>query len=335
MNVGRIPLLPVSASDHADQVDRLFLALMAVSAAIVLLLVFLILYSIVRYRAGSSAVRTPPRWNTRYIEITWTVVPLIIFTGIFTWGASLYLDREKPGEQRMEIYIFGRQWMWETRYPDGHREHDRLHVPLGKPVRLILTSEDVIHSFYVPALRVKQDVVPGRYVTLSFTPNRSGEYPIYCAQYCGTAHAAMLGVLVVMTPADYARWLAEGSPLDSLAAEGRALFAEKGCAGCHAPGAAVHAPSLEGLYGKQIPLADGRFVTADAQYIHDCILLPHQNVPAGYEPIMPSFQCQLRETQVIALVEYIKSLRKPAADLRGPEANRPDPEMKRKEAPAP
>lgn len=335
MNAGQLPFFPASASEHATQVDYLFLALMAVSAVIVLLLAFLILFSVIRYHAGSRADRSPPRLNTQGIEITWTVLPLIIFTGMFAWGAALYLDRDKPGGQPIEIYIIGRQWMWETRYMDGRREHDRLHVTLGQPVRLILTSEDVIHSFYVPALRVKQDVVPGRYVTLSFTPNRCGEYPVYCAQYCGTAHASMLGVLVIMTAVDYAAWLAGGLPVDSLAAEGRALFAEKGCAGCHAPGAAVHAPRLDGLFGKKVPLADGRFVTADAQYIHDCILLPHNNVPAGYAPIMPSYQGQLRETQVIALVEYIKSLHPPAADMRGPAGNRPDPEMKEKKSPAP
>ena len=335
MSTWQIPFFPVGASEHATQVDYLFLALLVVSAGIVLLLTVLILFSVIRYHAGSAADRTPPRINTRRFEIAWTVAPLIIFIGIFAWGAALYLDRDPPGGVPVEIYVIGRQWMWETRYPDGRREHDRLHVVLGQPVRLILTSEDVIHSFYVPALRVKQDVVPGRYVTLSFTPNRCGEYPIYCAQYCGTAHASMLGVLVILSAVDYAAWLGGGAPVDSLAAEGRALFAEKGCAGCHVPGAAVHAPRLEGLYGKQIPLADGRFVTADAQYIHDCILLPHKNVPAGYAPIMPSYQGQLRETQVIALVEYIKSLHPAAADLRGADPNRPDPEMLRKDAQAP
>jgi len=335
MNLGQLPLFPVSASDHATQVDYLFLALMAVSAGIVLLLTVLILFSVMRYHAGSAADRTPPRINTRKLEVTWTVLPLIIFTGIFAWGTSLFLDREKPGEAPMEVYVIGRQWMWEIRYPDGRHEHNRLHVALGQPVRLIMTSEDVIHSFFVPALRVKQDVVPGRYVTLSFTPNRCGEYPIYCAQYCGTAHAEMVGVLDVLAPVDYASWLSAGVAPDSLAAQGRALFAEKGCAGCHTPGAAVHAPRLEGLFGKQVALADGRFVTADAQYIHDCILLPHRNVPAGYDPIMPSYQGQLRETEVIALVEYVKSLRPPAADMRGPEVRRPDPEMKQKQPPAP
>ena len=329
MSLAAIPLFPVSASEHAARVDYLFFGLLAISIGIALLLTFLILYCVVRYRAGSHADRTPMKISSNKIEIAWTIIPGLIFVGLFAWGAALYLDGDRPAKNSDTVYIVARQWMWEMRYSDGRREHNRLHVPIGRPVQLLMTSEDVIHSFYVPAMRMKQDVVPGKYVSLSFTPDRPGTYPLYCAEYCGTKHSEMIGEVTVMKADDYENWLAAGEQLPSFAAEGQSLFAERGCAGCHFPGASVHAPMLQGLYGKSIPLEDGSFILADAQYLRDSILLPLKQVAAGYDPVMPSYQGQLEESQVMALVEYIKSMKdQPVPRIS---AARPAPEGMRKE----
>lgn len=330
MIVGRIPFFPVSASDYAERVDLLFAGLMIVSLGIILLLALLILFCVIRYRDGSDVSRAPVRFSTLKMELAWTIPTAVIFLGFFVWGALLYLDRGIPLGEPDRIYVVARQWMWDIRYPNGRRGHNRVHVAVGQPIRLVMTSEDVIHSFFIPALRVKQDVVPGKYVTLSFTASRAGVYPLYCAEYCGTKHSAMLGKLVVHSSEEYGRWLTDGEPLTSLAEEGRALFATAGCAGCHAPGSIVHAPQLDGLFGRSVPLAQGTFVTANEQYIHDSILLPMKDLVVGYAPIMPSFQGQLDETQVLALVEYIKSLPPPPAPRDGPQ-----PEALRQKIPPP
>ncbi len=321
----QVPFFPVSASDQATRVDLLFLGLTAISLGMCLVLFAAIWYCAVRYRAGSKADRSPLRISPLKLEIGWTVATALAFGGLFAWGTTVYLWRDSPDEKPLEIYVVGRQWMWEIRYPDGRREHNGLHVPLGRRVKLIMTSEDVIHSFYLPALRMKQDVVPGKYVSLTFVTNRPGDYRLFCAEYCGTKHSAMIGTFSVMKEAEYGNWLAGGGELPSLAERGRALFAERGCAGCHAPGSSVHAPMLEHLYGNPVPLEDGTFVTADAQYLHDSILKPLKQVVAGYEPVMPSYEGRLKETEVIELVEYIKSMDAAAPDP----LNRPDPLMKK------
>lgn len=326
MNLATLPLFPVSASEHADRVDLLFAGLVIVSIGVMLVLAALITFCVIRYRVGSRADRSPIRTSVIRMEISWSLVTTLIFLGFFVWGASLYLERPAPRPNVNKIYVVARQWMWDIRYPNGTRGHNRVYVALGQPVELIMTSEDVIHSFFVPALRVKQDVLPGRYTTLSFTPNRVGTYPFYCAEYCGTKHSAMLGQLVIQTPEGHASWAKDGATIKPLADEGRALFATAGCAGCHMPGAAVHAPSLENLFGKSVPLSDGNFVKADAQYIHDSILLPLKQVAAGFAPVMPSYQGQLNEAQVLALVEYIKTL----GDAEN-SRDRPNPEMLKKE----
>jgi cytochrome c oxidase subunit 2 len=212
---------------------------------------------------------------------------------------------ETPPADALTIYVVGKQWMWKVQHPEGPRELDELHVPVGKPIRLVLASQDVIHDFFVPAFRMKQDVVPGRYRTEWFQATKVGEYRLFCSEYCGTSHARMTGRVVVMAPADYQRWLARGNATD-LASQGAALFRRNGCSGCHGPGASVHAPPLDGIYGKPQPLQGGGFAVADEAYLRDAILLPTKHVVAGYEPIMPSFQGQLSEEEVFALVAYLK-----------------------------
>lgn len=229
---------------------------------------------------------------------------------------QLYFNLFNPPENTLDINVVARQWMWKTQHPGGRREINELHVTAGTPVRLTMISQDVIHSFYVPALRQKMDVLPDRYTSMWFEANRPGRYLLECAEFCGTDHSAMRGELVVMEPAAYERWLRVGQPDDTLAETGARLFRSYGCSGCHAGNATVRAPRLEGLFGRPVPLAEGGTTIADRQYIRDSILLPNRHVVAGYEPIMPSFRDQIGEEDMLALIAYIQSLGRETEDRR-------------------
>ena len=242
------------------------------------------------------------------MEVTWSIIPLFIFIFLFGWGARLYLRESEVPANATEIHVIGKQWMWKIEHVQGKREINELHVPVGQRVKLVMTSQDVIHSFFIPSFRIKEDVLPGRYTTQWFTPTKTGNYQIFCAQYCGTNHALMIGRLVVQGPAEYTEWLRSGPETVSIAQTGERLFRSLGCSGCHSPGASVHAPLLDGVYGSQVPLVDGRIVRADERYLRDCILVPNTEVVAGYDPVMPSFQGRLTEEQIFSLVTYIKSL---------------------------
>ena len=297
---------PVAASDMAHRVDVLFYSMVAITGVVALGIFVLMIFFCVRYRAGSSADRSnaPPR--KKWLEIGWVFTPLAIFLGIFVWAAVVYAAfyAGRPGDA-MTVFVVGKQWMWKVEHENGRREIDELHLPLGQPVRIVLSTEDVIHSFYVPAFRVKQDAVPGRYTSIRFTPTREGEYWLHCAEYCGTDHARMGGKVVVMAPAAFAQWLEQGNQNPSLAAQGFELFRRLGCSGCHV-NSTVHAPDLAGIFGRTIHLSDGRTLVADEAYLRDSILLPKRDVVAGYEPIMPSFQGQVDEGQLNALITYLK-----------------------------
>jgi cytochrome c oxidase subunit 2 len=302
-----VTVTPPAASSMAAEVDRLYAGLLAVTGLVLLLVFVLLLTFAIRYRRGSDAdrgdrIRKSWRW-----EVSWTTATLIAFVALFFWGADLYARLYTPPADAVDIYVVGKQWMWKIQHPDGQREINELHVPLNRPVRLVMTSQDVIHSFYVPAFRLKHDVLPGRYEALWFKAVTPGEYPILCAEFCGTEHAHMIGRVVVLEPAAYERWLGEGAP-QSLAAAGEAVFRAQGCSGCHGANSTVHAPSLEGLYGRQVPLQDGSFVTVDERYIRDSILRPRAEIAAGYAPIMPSFAGRIEEEEMTALIAYIKSL---------------------------
>lgn len=242
------------------------------------------------------------------IEITWTLIPLFIAMGMFAWGAEVYFYQEVPPADTLDINVIGKQWMWKIQHQEGEREINALHIPIGRDIKLTLASEDVIHSFFVPAFRVKQDVVPGRFTTEWFRATRLGCYPFYCSEYCGAYHCNMKGFVYVMKPADYEAWLENGRPKDTLAQSGEKLFRELGCSGCHVNSSAVHAPPLEGLYGRLVPLVNGAFVRADDKYIHDKILFPSSSLPAGYQPVMPSFQGRVSQEELLELVAYIKSI---------------------------
>lgn len=303
-----VPFWPTSAATTATTIDSIFIGELAFSVFICFVVYLLILLFSFRYRSGSDADRSHRTRKSWHWEIAWTSATLIGFLVLFVWGAGAYVWLYQPPPTGDEIFIVGKQWMWKIQHPEGQREINELHVPMGRRIRLVLTSQDVIHSFFIPAFRVKHDVVPGQYETMWFDATEKGEFRIECTQFCGTDHAGMVGNVYVMDPPDYERWLTSQGPLESLARQGEALFRSLGCSGCHGPNSTVHAPSLAGLYGRPVQLEGGRSRIADDRYIHDCIMLPRSERVAGYPPIMPSFAGQIGEEDVLKLVSYIKSL---------------------------
>jgi len=304
------PIFPKSASTTAVQTDHLFFLLLAFSAVMMALIFLPMFFFLYKYRRQSNADRSSRKLPTEYIEITWTVIPVFISLAFFALGARAYFNEEVPPADTLQINCVGKQWMWKFQHQEGNREINELHLPVDRPVTLTLASEDVIHSFYVPAFRIKQDVVPGRFTTEWFQPTSTGSYRFYCTEYCGMDHAKMAGTVIVMTPADYQDWLEHGSVRDTLAQSGEALFRTLGCSGCHAGNSAIHAPPLEGLYGRLVPLSDGTFVRADDQYLRDSILNPASQITAGYAPVMPAYAGRLSEENLLQLIAYLKSLAK-------------------------
>jgi cytochrome c oxidase subunit II len=306
--IAQFQFFPEQASKTAGQVDTLLICLILVTGTITLGIAAVMIFFLAKYRKRVAADRTPPKSGSLPIEVTWSVIPFFIFLGFFGWGAKIYFDESEVPKNAMEVHVIGKQWMWKLEHLQGKREINQLRVPLGQTVKLMMTSEDVIHSFFMPAFRIKEDVLPGRYTTQWFEATRLGTYPIFCAQYCGTNHALMIGQVIVMTPTDFAAWLKTGRETVSVAQRGEQLFHSYGCSGCHAAQAAVRAPLLEGVYGSQVPLADGRIVHADERYLRDCILIPNTQVVAGFDPVMPSFQGRISEDDLFAIITYLKSI---------------------------
>jgi cytochrome c oxidase subunit 2 len=300
---------PQEASSFSRPVDTIFFVLLLLSAIIVAGLLGLILFFCIRFREGSLAVRSAHGINSTPIEITWMVIPLIIFLVFYVWAARLYGYMYSPPSDGISIYVVGKQWMWDIEHEGGQREINEMHVPVNQNILVTLTSQDVIHSFYIPAFRVKHDAVPGTYAKMWFRPVKEGTYHLFCAQYCGMNHSQMIGNVVVMSPRDYTSWLAANPPEASMVQSGEALFHQVGCSGCHEATSTFHSPLLNGLYGTQVPLQSGEIVTADRQYLRDSILLPNKQIVAGFAPIMPTYQGQLTEEQVNELVSYLISLK--------------------------
>ncbi|MGC2084739.1 MAG: cytochrome c oxidase subunit II [Bradyrhizobium sp.] len=297
------------ASTHAVTVDHIFYLLLVLSGATVVLVFGLILLFAVRYRRGSAAKRGPmPELLSHEFEIGWTLATLLTFAFLFWWVSSADLSSLAAPVGALEIHVVAKQWMWKTQHSNGAREINALHVPLNKPVHLLMSSQDVIHSFFVPAFRVKKDVLPGRDTDIWFQATKTGVFPLLCAEYCGTNHSMMRGKIIVMRQEDYARWLTEQPEGDDLAHEGAKLFIAQGCSGCHANSSSVHAPRLDGVYGRDVHLSDGRTIKADDAYIRDSILQPKRDIVAGYEPIMPSFKGLLDDGEIQSLTAYIRSL---------------------------
>jgi cytochrome c oxidase subunit 2 len=262
----------------------------------------------IKYRRRSPDERPKPIEGSLPLEVLWTAIPTVIVAVIFVWGSSLYFQNSEPPPGAMEIFVTGKQWMWKAEHPEGQREINELHVPLGRPVKLTMTSEDVIHDFFVPAFRVKKDVLPGRYTSLWFQPTKLGTFHLFCAQYCGAFHAGMLGSVIVVQPDEYERWLAGSVLGETMEAAGERLFKENGCVTCHLADGTGPAPSLLGVYGNMVHLANGQTLIADDAYVRESILSPAAKIVNGYKPLMPSFQGQLSEEQILDLVAYIRSL---------------------------
>ena len=300
------PLWPERASTMAGNVDALFIFLLIVTGMVTLLIFTCLLYFAARYRYRANVPAEQIEGSTP-LELTWSIIPLGVFLVIFTWGAVVFFKERTPPRDSTEVYVVAKQWMWKLEHAEGQREINELHVPVGRDVKLIMTSQDVIHSFFVPAFRIKQDVLPGRYTTTWFRATKPGTYHLFCAEYCGTQHSGMIGSVVVLEPAQYETWMSGGST-GPLSATGEKIFAELGCVTCHRSDGQGRGPNLQGLFRKPVQLQDGRTLVADENYIRESILDPGAKIVNGYKPVMPTFQGLLSEEQLNALVAYVKSL---------------------------
>jgi cytochrome c oxidase subunit II len=306
------PLFPPRASEMARDIDLLFFTTLGVTIFFSSLIAALIFYFMTRYRRRSPAqVGEEIHGSTLILEAAWIIVPLFITLGIFTWGARIFFAASRPPADAKQFYVVGKQWMWKIEHPSGKREINELHVPRGQAVKLKMTSEDVIHSFFIPAMRVKADVIPGRYTTMWFRADKLGTYHLFCSQYCGAEHSQMVGRVVVMEPTEYERWIGgidRGGGAASVGS-GEQLFATKACNTCHRTDTAARAPLLTGLFGKTVLLEGGKTVIADETYIRESILNPAAKIVTGYQPIMPTYRGQLSEEEIIQLIRYIESLK--------------------------
>ena len=290
----------------AGNVDALFIFLLIVTGMVALLIFVCLLFFAARYRQRAHVHAEQIEGSTP-LELTWSIIPLFVFLAIFAWGAVIYFKERTPPRDAAEVYVVAKQWMWKLEHAEGQREINELHIPVGRDVKLIMTSQDVIHSFYVPAFRIKQDVLPGRYTTAWFRATKPGIYHLFCAEYCGTQHSGMIGSIVVLEPAQYEAWMSGGST-GPLSVTGEKVFAELGCVTCHRSDAQGRGPNLQGVFGKPVLLQDGRTLVADENYIRESILDPGAKIVNGYKPVMPTFQGLLSEEQLNALVAYVKSL---------------------------
>jgi cytochrome c oxidase subunit 2 len=306
----QLPFFPEQASSFARDVDLLTVFLISMSTFFTVVIAAMVMIFAVKYHR-----RHPDEVGTEFhesplLEITWTVIPLIIVLVTFAWGAKVFFRLYRPPAGATEYHETGKQWMWKTQHPTGQREINELHLPVGQPVKLTMTSEDVIHSFFVPAFRTKMDVIPGRYTTMWFTPTKPGRYHLFCAEYCGVEHSRMIGWVTVLEPERYQQWLASVPVQSTPAKQGEALYAKLSCAGCHdgAGDAGAKAPSLHGLFGKEVQLASGKRITIDENFLRESIFDPAAHVAAGWQPLMPTYRGQLDEEGVMQLISYLKSL---------------------------
>lgn len=308
-------LFPESASNFAPQVDGLYGYMVLISAFFSVLVAFLIIFFAVKYRK-KPGVNVVPHTDDHSIgamilEIAWSVIPLGLSLVMFAWGASIMFEESRPPKDALNIYVTGKRWMWKIQHLEGAREINELHIPVNRNIRLTLTSEDVIHDFYVPAFRTKMDVLPGRYTTEWFRPTKIGSYHLFCAEYCGTKHSGMIGTVTVMSVEDYNKWLAQGSGEGSMAEDGESLFRQLGCGNCHIAEGHGRAPDLHGLYGMKVDLSDGTSVRVDESYIRESVLYPQAKIAAGYDRIMPTFKGLISDEGMLKLIEYIKSMGNP------------------------
>ena len=301
-------LHPDTASTFAWQVDYLYFLLIALSVLFTVgVFAVLIIFS-VKYRRRSNDERPTPIHGSTALELAWSIIPLFMAIGVFTLGAEIYFRMYRPPADAIDIFVVGKQWMWKIQHPDGMREINELHIPVNQPVKLTMTSEDVIHAFSVPAFRTKRDVVPGRYTTMWFEATETGEFHLFCAEYCGTQHSTMIGRVVVMEAVEYQQWLGGGVSGESMVDAGARQFEQLGCATCHTAESVGRGPTLVGVFGEPVQLDTGEIITTDEAYVRESILAPSTKIVNGYQPIMPTFQGQISEETLMQLLTYIKSL---------------------------
>ncbi len=315
-------MFPPQASTGASQVDALYIFLLVVCGIMTVGIFLAVAIFAIKYRRRDPDEIPAPNHGSVMVETIWSVLPFLVMLVMFAWGTRLYFENYTPPKDAMDVYVVGKQWMWKIQYPDGQREIDELHVPVGQPVKLILANEDVIHSFYIPAFRLKHDVVPGSYQTYWFEPSEPGRYHIFCAEYCGTNHSRMIGWVDVMDRAAYQNWVAAGLVGDTMAQRGAKLFAKYGCASCHTL-QTTPSPSLANLFGHPVQLENGQTAMADEGFLRTAILNPNQRLVKGYRAnVMPVFENQINEEELLDLMVYIKSLSEsqPAAGVNPPRA---------------
>ena len=318
------PFFPEQASAQAAQVDGIYFFMLAVTAFFSLLIATLVVLFAIKYRRRHDSEVGAAIHGSLALELLWTVIPFLITMVMFAWGAKVYFDLYRPPAGAMEIYVVGKQWMWKAQHMDGLREINELHVPVGRPVKLIMGAEDVLHSFYIPAFRVKSDVIPGRYNVLWFTATKPGRYHLFCAEYCGTKHSGMIGWVYAMEPTAFQAWLSGGTRAsETPAAAGAKLFQDFACSSCHRDDGVAQAPQLKGLFGKTVELQGGATAVADETYIRESIVLPQAKVVNGFQPIMPTFQGLVSEEQLLQLIAYVRSLGEAAPGAAGPAAQPP------------
>jgi cytochrome c oxidase subunit II len=319
-----VPFFPEQASSFAWQVDYLYFYLIAVSVAFSIPVVAAIFFFSVKYRATEKYATPEEMHGSMVLETVWSIIPFVISMTIFLGGAIVYFQQFTPPDDSMEIYVVGKQWMWKAQHQTGQREINELHVPVGRNIKLTMTTEDVLHDFFIPAFRTKADVVPGRYTYMWFQPTKPGKYHLYCAEYCGLNHSGMGGYIYVMEQRDFDNWLSGNVSGQTPIEQGKDLFENKfGCASCHAGGPAQRGAKLEGIFNHDVKLVGGSTVKADEQYLRNSILNPASQVVEGFQPIMPTFKGQVTEEQLNALIAYIKSLTPNAGASTAPAANAP------------
>jgi cytochrome c oxidase subunit 2 len=319
---------PTQASTLASEVDNLYLGVLAITAFFAIVVVIFVVYFSLKYRDDTGEKVGAPITGSMPLELGWSIIPFFIAIGIFVWASIVFFHIVRAPDQTMEVYSTGKRWMWRFQHVDGQREINELHVPMGRNVKIIFTSEDVLHDLFIPAFRVKADAVPGRYSAIWFNATKVGQYHLFCAEYCGTRHSGMIGTVYVMEPNDYEAWLssaANGSlstttGVTSLRQQGASLFTQLSCGTCHTADGTGRGPSLVGVYGSRIALADGTTVTADEDYLRESILTSQRKTVAGYQQLMPTFQGIVTEEDLASLIEYIKSMQPPPRQVAAAEA---------------
>jgi cytochrome c oxidase subunit 2 len=302
------PFFPTQASAQAGQVDAIYFFMVAVTAFFSILIATLVVVFAIKYRRRHREEVGHAIHGSLALELLWTIIPFFIVMVMFVWGAKVFFDLYRPPAGAMEIYVVGKQWMWKVQHMDGQREINELHVPVGRPVKLIMGSEDVLHSYYIPEFRVKADVIPGRYNVMWFTATKPGSYHLFCAEYCGTKHSGMIGSVIAMEPQDFQAWLSGGGASESPVAAGETLFGALACNTCHMADTQGRGPVLNNLFGNPVQLQDGSTVVADEAYIRESIVNPQAKIVAGFQPLMPTFQGLVTEEQLLQLIAYIRSL---------------------------